>query len=98
MIRANDSTPTRVPEPGTTANNLDLIFAYSEILLSSPIEDLSEAHGSDHLPVLMILNTKVKSSRRPSHSSITSGVIWVAFSRSVEKGIPALEDQLRTIF
>ena len=79
LISINDSNPTYVPGLGSSPSNIDLIFCPLAVFSFAKIEVIDDPYGSDHLPVVLALETGVSAEPRPTSRINIGDVTWSRF-------------------
>ena len=96
LISINDTSPTYVPGSGSSPSNIDLIFCPLAPSYIAKVDVIADPFGSDHLPVVLELETAVSAASRPTCRINTEDVSWARFHGHLEADLPRLRGSLES--
>ena len=96
LISINDSSPTYVPGAGSSPSNIDLILCPLAMFSFAKVEVIDDPFGSNHLPVVLELETVVSAASRPTSRINTGDVAWPRFHELLKADLPRLQGSLES--
>ena len=97
LISINDACPTYIPGSGSSPSNIDLIYFPLALSYIAKVDVIADPFGSDHLPVVLELETAVSSVLKPTRRINTGDVSWARFHEYLEADLPKLRGSLGSI-
>ena len=96
VVSINDTSPTYVPDTGSTPSNIDLIFCPLSFAHLASVEVIADPFGSDHLPVVLELSSSIAAISRLSCRINVGEVQWPKFREEPDVWLPRLSEALRS--
>ena len=84
------------PGSGSSPSNIDLIFCPLALFSIAKVQVIDDPFGSDHLPVVLELETAVSAMSRPTCRINTGDMTWARFHELLEADLPRLRGSLES--